>query len=88
MEFWMCCYICPSRALSGFVVDLSRALCPECAAQIDETTSVHWCTIVLLDAECFLSVGPRSLSLDEFLSHDMDDARALYWPLPIASALC
>ena len=88
MEFWMSSNLCSSRALRGCVVDLSRALCPECAAQIVETTSVHWRTIVLSDAECFVSVGPRSLSLDEILLHDTDDARALYWPLPIAKALC
>lgn len=46
-------------------MDPNLALCLECDSQIDETTSLHWYKIVLLDAECFVSVGLMSLSLDD-----------------------
>lgn len=88
-EFLMCCHFCPSRAHRGCVVDLSCALCPECAAQFFETTSVHWCMIVLLDAEYYVSVGLRPLSLDAYAFCRMTRTMlALFWPPHIAYAMC
>ncbi|KAK8616717.1 hypothetical protein V6N13_116687 [Hibiscus sabdariffa] len=45
------------------LVDLNRARCPECVDRHDSTTSVHRCSIVLLDAENLVSVGSRPRSL-------------------------
>lgn len=50
----------------GCVVDLNRPLCPECAPKNGLATSVHWCSIVLSDAERFVSIGCRPLSLDAY----------------------
>ncbi|KAK8640758.1 hypothetical protein V6N13_008510 [Hibiscus sabdariffa] len=41
------------------VVPKGRARCPECVDRHDSTTSVHRCSIVLLDAENLVSVGSR-----------------------------
>ncbi|KAK8563453.1 hypothetical protein V6N12_035599 [Hibiscus sabdariffa] len=45
------------------VVPKGRARCPECVDRHDSTTSVHRCSIVLLDAENLVSVGSRPRSL-------------------------
>ncbi|KAK8640701.1 hypothetical protein V6N13_008453 [Hibiscus sabdariffa] len=45
------------------VVPKGRARCPECVDRHDSTTSVHRCSIVLLDAENLVSVGSRTRSL-------------------------
>ncbi|KAK8666202.1 hypothetical protein V6N13_006354 [Hibiscus sabdariffa] len=72
------------------VVPKGRARCPECVDRHDSTTSVHRCSIVLLDAENLVSVGSRppvarSLCI---LSLDMNDDLGPLWPLPyLGSAL-
>lgn len=50
----------------GDLVDLSRAQCPDCVDQDDPTVSVQWRSIVLLDAEDVVSIGPRPRSLEAF----------------------